>query len=128
MNTSTTHASSDPKHGTNAGSPAGGRVSCSSACPVLAAPVNCRSSSSSPSRPAPAPASSARGDALAAGLQASAAQTGVNYLIWSGRIWSVDRAAEGWRPYTGAGVYNTTPTTPAGITGGHYDHVDISVF
>ena len=70
----------------------------------------------------------ARGDALAAGLQASAAQTGVNYLIWSGRIWSVDRAAEGWRPYTGAGVYNTTPTTPAGITGGHYDHVHISVF
>jgi len=27
----------------------------------------------------------------------------------------------------GAGVYNTTPTTPAGITGGHDDHVHISV-
>ena len=70
----------------------------------------------------------ARGDALAAGLQASAAQTGVNYLIWYGRIWSVPRAAEGWRPYNGAGVYNTSPTTPGGITGGHYDHVHISVF
>ena len=24
--------------------------------------------------------------------------------------------------------YNTTPSTPEGITGGHYDHVHISVY
>ena len=70
----------------------------------------------------------ARGDALAAQLQASAAQTGLDYLIWSGRIWSTARANEGWRPYNGAGVYSTTPTTTAGITGGHYDHIHISVY
>ena len=65
----------------------------------------------------------ARGDALAASLQASAAQTGVSYLIWYGRIWSVSRADEGWRPYSGGGVYD-----PGSITGGHYDHLHISVY
>jgi len=76
----------------------------------------------------PTPAQKAAGNALAATLQASAARTGVHYLIWYGRIWNTDRAHEGWRPYHGAGVYNTTPTTPDGITGGHYDHVHISVY
>jgi len=76
----------------------------------------------------PTPSQKAAGDALAASLQASAARTGVHYLIWYGRIWNADRAHEGWRPYQGAGVYNTTPTSPAGITGGHYDHVHISVY
>jgi len=75
----------------------------------------------------PPAAQKAAGDALAASLQASAARTGVHYLIWYGRIWNADRAHDGWRPYQGAGVYNTTPTTPDGITGGHYDHV-ISVY
>lgn len=65
----------------------------------------------------------ARGDDLAASLQGSAAQTGVSYVIWYGRIWSVGRATEGWRPYNGGGVYD-----PASITGGHYDHVHISVY
>ena len=45
-----------------------------------------------------------------------------------GEIWSVDRASEGWRPYNGAGVYTTAPTSPGGITGGHFDHVHISVY
>ncbi len=76
----------------------------------------------------PTAAQKAAGDALAASLQASAARTGVHYLIWYGRIWNADRAHEGWRPYRGAGVYNTTPTTSDGITGGHYDHVHISVY
>ncbi len=76
----------------------------------------------------PTPAQKAAGDALAASLQASATHTGVHYLIWYGRIWNADRAHEGWRPYRGAGVYNTTPTSPDGITGGHYDHVHISVY
>jgi hypothetical protein len=74
------------------------------------------------------PAQKAAGDALAASLQATAARTGVHYLIWYGRIWNADRAHEGWRPYQGASVYNTTLTTPDGITGGHYDHVHISVY
>jgi len=76
----------------------------------------------------PTAAQKAAGDALAASLQASAARTGVHYLIWYGRIWNTERAREGWRPYQGAGVYNTTPSTPDGITGGHYDHVHISVY
>lgn len=64
----------------------------------------------------------ARGDVLAATLQASARQTGVAYLIWYGQIWSVERADEGWRPYGGGGVYD-----PGDVTGGHYDHVHISM-
>jgi len=76
----------------------------------------------------PTAAQKAAGDALAASIQASATRTGVHYLIWYGRIWNADRTHEGWRPYHGAGVYNTTPTTPEGITGGHYDHVHISVY
>jgi len=76
----------------------------------------------------PTAAQKAARDALAASLQASAARTGVHYLIWYGRIWNADRTHEGWRPYQGAGVYNTTPTTPDGITGGHYEHVHISVY
>ncbi len=76
----------------------------------------------------PTAAQKAAGDALAASLQATAAHTGVHYLIWYGRIWNADRTHEGWRPYQGAGVYNTTPTSPDGITGGHYDHVHISVY
>ena len=69
----------------------------------------------------PTPARKAACDTLAASLHASAAGTGVHYLMWYGRIWNADRAHEGWRPYQGAGVCNTTPTTPDGITGGHYD-------
>jgi hypothetical protein len=71
----------------------------------------------------PTAAEKARGDTLAAALQASAKQTGLNYLIWYGQIWSVTHADEGWRPYNGGGVYD-----PASITGGHYDHIHISVY
>lgn len=70
----------------------------------------------------PQPAEQARGDALAAALQASSSATGVDYLIWSGRIWSSRRPEDGWRPYTGGGVYD-----PTDIVGGHYDHLHISV-
>jgi len=65
----------------------------------------------------------ARGDSLAATLQASAAQTGVSYLIWYGQIWTAERADQRWRPYNGGGIYD-----PGSITGGHYDHIHISVY
>ncbi|MBT0768603.1 hypothetical protein KIH74_06675 [Kineosporia sp. J2-2] len=71
----------------------------------------------------PSRAEKARTDNLVAGLQASAGQTGIHYLIWYGRIWNVSRADEGWRPYNGGGIYD-----PASITGGHYDHIHISVY
>lgn len=71
----------------------------------------------------PTPEQKARGDALVTALQASAAQTGVSYLIWYGQIWSAERSDEGWRPYSGGGVYD-----PSDITGGHFDHPHISVY
>jgi len=43
---------------------------------------------------------------------------GVEYVIWQGRIWSVARAAEGWRKYDGGGMHD-----PNSVTGGHYDHL-----
>ncbi len=70
----------------------------------------------------PTAAEKARGDALASSLQASAGQTGLAYVIWYGRQWSVGRRGEGWRPYGGGGVYD-----PASVTGGHFDHLHISV-
>ncbi len=71
----------------------------------------------------PTPEQKARGDALAASLRATAARTGVNYLIWYGRTWSLRRSDEGWRDYGGGGMYD-----PGSVTGGHYDHVHISVY
>jgi len=47
---------------------------------------------------------------------------GVQYLIWQGKIWSVAREAEGWRPYNGGGMHN-----PNDVTGGHYDHLHVTV-
>lgn len=66
----------------------------------------------------------ARGPALDLGwkvanwMKANAETLGVEYLIWQGKIWSFTRTAEGWRPYSGGGMHD-----PAGITGGHYDHL-----
>jgi hypothetical protein len=47
---------------------------------------------------------------------------GVEYLIWQGKIWSVARDSEGWRPYGGGGMHD-----PSDITGGHYDHLHVTV-
>jgi hypothetical protein len=55
-------------------------------------------------------------------LKSSAETLGVEYLIWQGRIWSVARASEGWRPYDGGGMHD-----PNGVTGGHYDHLHFTV-
>lgn len=55
-------------------------------------------------------------------LKANARILGVEYLIWQGRIWSVARSSEGWRPYDDAGMHD-----PHGVTGGHYDHLHFTV-
>ena len=63
----------------------------------------------------------ARGWRLATWLRTYAAPLRVAYVIWQGRIWSLARDPEGWRPYTGGGVYD-----PNDVTTGHYDHVHVS--
>ena len=66
------------------------------------------------------PAATALGWRIAGYLQAHAQTLRITYLIWQARIWSVQRAGEGWRPYrppSGA----TTPTLL------HLDHIHVSV-
>jgi hypothetical protein len=70
----------------------------------------------------PGPADIRRGWALAQWLRTYAADLHVGYVIWQGRIWSAARDGEGWRPYSGGGVYD--PNDPVG---GHYDHVHVSL-
>jgi hypothetical protein len=70
----------------------------------------------------PTAAQSADGWRLAGWLRTYARPLRVAYVIWQGRIWSAARDAEDWRPYTGGGVYD-----PADVTGGHYDHVHVSL-
>ena len=58
-------------------------------------------------------------------LREDAGELGVRYVIWQGRIWSAGSsdAGDGWgRPYSGGGVYD-----PEDATGGHFDHVHVSV-
>ena len=59
---------------------------------------------------------------VATWLKDNAQTLGVQYLIWQGRIWSVARSAEGWRPYGGGGMHD-----PGDVTGGHYDHLHITL-
>ncbi|MGW1343793.1 hypothetical protein ACWCOV_22300 [Kribbella sp. NPDC002412] len=63
----------------------------------------------------------ARGDEIANWAVKTAGQTGVRYVIWYGKIWSARRGT--WIPYNGGGVYS-----PTDATGGHYDHVHVSVY
>ena len=63
------------------------------------------------------------GDRLADWLVANADAWAVKYVIWQGRIWTAARANDGWRPYTGGGIYD--PNDP---TGGHYDHIHVSMY
>ena len=55
-------------------------------------------------------------------LMQHAETLGVEYLIWQGKIRSLARADEGWRDYTGGGMHD-----PGDVTGGHYDHLHITV-
>lgn len=70
----------------------------------------------------PDAADAARGTALAEWLRTNADALQVSYVIWSGQIWSASRAQQGWRTYTGGGVYD-----PHDPTGGHFDHVHVSI-
>lgn len=49
-------------------------------------------------------------------LKANAVKLGVEHLIWQGRIWSVARNSEGWRPYDGGGMHDPTSVTGATTT------------
>ncbi|WP_245921057.1 M23 family metallopeptidase [Brachybacterium timonense] len=70
----------------------------------------------------PTPQQLETGWALTNWLKDNAETLGVEYLIWQGQIWSLARDAEGWRPYNGGGMHD-----PNDVTGGHYDHVHITV-
>ncbi|WP_133412033.1 hypothetical protein [Vallicoccus soli] len=70
----------------------------------------------------PGPADTARGWLLAHWFEANAEALHVSYVIWQGRIWSSSRDDEGWRAYSGGGVYDASEPT-----GGHYDHVHVSL-
>ncbi|GAA3126954.1 hypothetical protein JOF29_007767 [Kribbella aluminosa] len=62
-----------------------------------------------------------KGDQIANWTLQTAATTGVRYVIWYGKIWSARTGV--WRVYNGGGIYN-----PNDVTGGHYDHVHVSMY
>lgn len=62
--------------------------------------------------------SGATGWDVAEFVRANAAALGVNYVIYSQKIWSVQRSAEGWRSMEDRGS----------VTANHYDHVHVSSF
>jgi uncharacterized protein YraI len=51
-------------------------------------------------------------------VRANAGELGVSYVIYSQKIWSTDRASEGWRYMEDRGS----------TTANHYDHVHVSVY
>ena len=66
------------------------------------------------------PANTELGWQIAYYLQSQAQALDITYLIWQGRIWSVARAAEGWRVYR----HPSGGTSPTLL---HLDHVHVSV-
>ncbi|WP_162933880.1 lytic transglycosylase domain-containing protein [Actinomyces lilanjuaniae] len=78
--------------------------------------------SANPDRSADPLTGLAAGNAAANWMVANASTYGVHYVIWDGRIWYASTGK--WEPYDGAGgLYN-----PSDCTGGHYDHIHVSVF
>lgn len=63
----------------------------------------------------------AAGDKIANWAIQTAETTGVRYVIWYGKIWTARTGR--WRQYNGGGVYD-----PSDATGGHYDHVHVSLY
>jgi len=70
----------------------------------------------------PSPAQLEYGWALTNWLKTHSDVLGVEYLIWQGKIWSVARDTDGWRPYNGGGMHD-----PNDVTCGHFDHVHLTV-
>jgi murein DD-endopeptidase MepM/ murein hydrolase activator NlpD len=70
----------------------------------------------------PTPAQLEAGWRVTNWMKTNADLLGVEYLIWQGKIWSVARDSEGWRPYDGGGMHD-----PNDVTGGHYDHLHVTV-
>lgn len=66
----------------------------------------------------------ALGKQVAQWVQANAKDLGVTYVIWDAKIWSVQRADEGWRACgsSAASCYHGSDDTAA-----HRDHVHVSV-
>ncbi|GAB3259687.1 SH3 domain-containing protein [Nocardioides dilutus] len=62
--------------------------------------------------------SGARGWEVANFVRENYVALGVSYVIYSQRIWSVERGGEGWRGMSNRGS----------ATANHYDHVHVSVF
>lgn len=60
------------------------------------------------------------GDAVADWLVKHHDKWGVKYVIWYGQIWT-ERTGK-WRDYGGGGAYD-----PKDVTGGHFDHVHVSM-
>jgi hypothetical protein len=58
------------------------------------------------------------GDAIADYVREHAGELGVSEVIWSRRIWTVQRSSEGWRSMEDRGS----------TTANHYDHVHVSVY
>lgn len=60
----------------------------------------------------------ATGDAIAAFNMKHARELGVSQVIWQQRIWTVERAGDGWRPMSNRGS----------ATANHMDHVHVTTF
>jgi hypothetical protein len=58
------------------------------------------------------------GDSIAAYVRSRASALGVSEVIWSQRIWTVQRSSEGWRSMEDRGS----------ATANHYDHVHVTVY
>ena len=63
----------------------------------------------------------AKGDRIANWTIQTAGTTGVKYLIWYGKIWNSSTGQ--WKTYNGGGIYD-----PNDATGGHFDHVHVSIY
>jgi hypothetical protein len=62
--------------------------------------------------------SGARGWEIAEYLRANYSQLGIEYIIFSQKIWSVERSGEGWRGMSDRGS----------TTANHYDHVHVTTY
>lgn len=61
---------------------------------------------------------SGTGDQIAEFVRANADALGVSEVLWSQRIWTVERSSEGWRWMEDRGS----------VTANHYDHVHVTVY